>query len=103
MEEQHQLSRRSLRVLDAAGGNGRINEGLLKLNQYVTFVDISNDMIGDGRERIGNAFEDRISFEVRDIENELPNFTELFDLVVLHNIIEYLADPQKVFEKMGNV
>ncbi len=101
MEDQHQLSSRPLRVLDAAGGNGMITEHLLKQGHSVVLFDISPDMIGDAKARLADAYGDRVKFYVGSLTDDFPRWEADFDLVIMHHIIEYLPDITAVFRKLA--
>jgi S-adenosylmethionine-dependent methyltransferase len=101
MEIQHDLSSRTLRILDAASGNGLISEALLKQGHSVVLFDISPDMIDAAKSSLANTYENKVSFYIGSLNDDFPQWEANFDLVIMHHIIEYLPDITPVFRKLA--
>ena len=93
------------RVLDLGGGTGSMSLRLAKAGFPVVLLDSSEEMLGIARkeaEACGSAA--RISF----LHGEASRLQELFaaesfDLVVCHNLLEYVADPEAIVAKIAHV
>jgi S-adenosylmethionine-dependent methyltransferase len=86
---------RSLRALDLGGGTGANAVRLAKLGHHVTLLDSSQPML-DLAERTAQeaGVTERIALKHGDAA-QLANFfpSESFDVIVCHNILEYVDDP----------
>lgn len=86
---------RSLLALDLGGGTGAIAVRLAQLGLHVTLLDASQPML-DLAERAARkaAVTDRIALQLGDaahLENLFP--ARSFDVILCHNILEYVDDP----------
>jgi S-adenosylmethionine-dependent methyltransferase len=89
---------RSLRALDLGCGTGDIAVRLARLGFHVTLLDVSLSMLDFAK---GTAREagvvDRIALKHGDATQLATLFDgESFDLVLCHNILEYVVDPGAV-------
>jgi SAM-dependent methyltransferase len=87
------LDSRALRILDVGGGTGEIAAGLLRAapdGSSATVVDFDPSSIDVARARGLDAFCGR--FE--DFESE-----ERFDLVLMLNLLEHVADPLEILKR----
>lgn len=89
-----------LNVLDAGGGMGQIARWLAKHGHQVTLCDLSAEMLNLAAEE--NAMEqltDRIQLIHAPLQ-ELPQLlsSQKFDLIILHGVIEWMADPCSAIE-----
>ncbi len=100
MDEQHDVSDRELRVLDAAAGNGLVSERFLEQGHQVTLYDGSQAMIADAKNRLIERYGARAAFHVGVLNSDFPDWEKGFDLVIMHHIIEYLPDPTSVFKRL---
>ena len=93
------------RVLDLGGGTGFMSLRLAKMEFRVVLVDSSEEMLGIAR-RDGEAsgVAGRISFCHADASQLKELFeAESFDIVLCHNLLEYLADPAVIAAQIAHV
>jgi S-adenosylmethionine-dependent methyltransferase len=89
---------RSLRALDIGGGNGAIAVRLARLGLHVTLLDASVPMLdlAKGAAREAGVTE-RIALKHGDAAEFANLFhAESFDVILCHNILEYVDDPRAV-------
>lgn len=90
------------RILDLGGGTGSLSLRLAEMGFSVVLLDSSEEMIGiAGKEAEACEIEPRISF-VREDASKLQELfsAESFDLVICHNLLEYVAAPEAVVAKI---
>jgi len=87
-----------LQVLDVGGGDGRDALPLARLGHTVTVMDYVPEMLAEAERRAAEAgVGDRIATRLVDLAaGTLPVAAGAFDVVLCHNVIQYLADPQPV-------
>jgi S-adenosylmethionine-dependent methyltransferase len=88
----------SLRVLDVGGGTGAMAMRLTRLGLHVTLLDSSQAML-DFAQRSSREAEVAERLSVREGDaGELANLFQAgsFDVVLCHNILEYVDDPGAV-------
>ena len=87
-----------LAILDIGGGDGRDALPLARLGQTVTVMDYVPEMLAEAKRRAAEAdVADRITTRLVDLATgTLPVAAGAFDVVLCHNVIQYLADPQPV-------
>lgn len=93
------------RVLDVGGGAGSICLRLAKMEFQVVLLDSAEEMLGIAKkEAEASGIATRISFHHADA-NRLQELFEAasFDLVVCHNLLEYVADPAAIAAKIAHV
>jgi len=85
---------RQRRVLDLGGGTGSISVRLARKEFQVVLLDSSEEMMGIARkEAEATGVAERISFCHADADQLQALFgPESFDIIVCHNLLEYLAD-----------
>lgn len=86
-----------LRVLDVGGGNGAYALPLAAAGHHVTIADYSPAMLADAREAAERAgFHERLTLVHSDLI-ALPSHVagRQFDLVLFHNVIQYVEDAQR--------
>lgn len=90
------------RLLDIGGGNGRNAVAYAKKGNWVTLLDIAEEMLLEAQRHAQKAgVDDRIEFHHADIM-DIPNqFEETFDVVFCHNVIGYLNDISAAIEMIG--
>jgi S-adenosylmethionine-dependent methyltransferase len=96
---------RPRRVLDLGGGTGAMSVRLARKEFQVVLLDSSEEMLGIARkEAEGNGVAERISFHHGDA-GQLQEFFEAqtFDMVVCHNLLEYVADPGAIVRGISRV
>lgn len=92
------LESKSLSALDLGCGTGASSVRLARLGIHVTLVDSSSGMI-DLAERtiIDSGVREKIKFKIGDasrLEELFPDRS--FDIIVCHNLLEYVDDPSAV-------
>ena len=95
----------SLRILDIGGGTGTLAVRLARLGSYVTVVDESLPMLDIARSAAREAgVSERITLQHGDV-SRLANLVpaKSFDLVVCHNVLEFIDDPGAVLRDVNRV
>lgn len=96
---------RPLRVLDAGGGNGLDSLPFAAQGHFVEIVDYSQEMLADAlaQAKDANAQENlRVhQVDVREIPNLFPDAQ--FDLVLCHNVLQYLDDVPALLRSLTKV
>lgn len=96
-------SDQKLQVLDAGGGMGQIARWLAEKGHDVTLCDLSAEMLALAeRENIDAGLQDRITLihsPIQDLPRLLPD--RKFDLVLLHGVIEWMAEPAEAIEAVA--
>jgi SAM-dependent methyltransferase len=87
------------RVLDAGCGSGHYSAWLAERGASVVGIDASEAMVGEARERHGDAAE----FRVADLRDPLPFADGAFDLVVSQLTLEHLRDWDPVVAEFARV
>jgi S-adenosylmethionine-dependent methyltransferase len=92
-------------VLDLGGGTGAMSSRLAAKGFQVTLLDSSAEMLGIARkEAEANGVAAQISFRNADAGQLHELFQpESFDLVVCHNVLEYVADPGAIVRGISYV
>jgi glycosyltransferase involved in cell wall biosynthesis/SAM-dependent methyltransferase len=96
------------KILDVGCGSGWLSEYFARLGYAVTGIDISDDLIRMGRERVASVPYDldhetslTCSFLTHDIEIEpLP---EKFDAVICYDSLHHLVDERAVFRNLATM
>ena len=98
-------SRRSLRALDVGGGTGAAAVRLAELRVDVTLLDSSLPMLDIAARAARDAgLSERIALKQGDAARLAGLFTpESFDVIVCHNILEYVEDPSAVLRGAARV
>lgn len=104
LQEMHELEG-SLRVLDAAGGNGLNTQHLLEKGHEVTLLDSDPEMLDQARQRLGQL---GLLEACRLVEGRLEEITKLlpaeqFDLILCHHVVEYTDDVPKILKSFSGV
>ncbi|KAF1079505.1 MAG: tRNA uridine 5-oxyacetic acid(34) methyltransferase [Candidatus Rifleibacterium amylolyticum] len=84
-----------LQILDAGGGMGQIARWLAGMGHQITLCDLSSEMLALAeRENLSAGLHESITLLHSPIQ-ELPRHLSgrSFDLVLLHGVIEWMADP----------
>jgi S-adenosylmethionine-dependent methyltransferase len=88
----------ALRVLDVAGGNGADAIPLALRGHHVTLVDYSEQMLAGARERATAA---GVTIETIQADaTAMPVDEASFDLVLCHNLVQYVADPADLIGRL---
>jgi len=93
------------RVLDLGGGTGLLSLRLAKMGFQVVLLDSSQGMIEmAGREAEACGVAARMSFLHEEASRLSEVFAaESFDLVICHNLLEYIPDPETIAVKIAHV
>jgi len=87
---------RSLHALDLGCGTGAMSVRLAQLGVHVTAVDSSDAMLELAQQNIADAgVGDKITVKQHDARKEMFP-AESFDIVLCHNLLEYMGDPEAV-------
>jgi S-adenosylmethionine-dependent methyltransferase len=94
-----------LRILDAGGGNGLDSLPLAALGHTVVIADYSTAMLADAEARAVAA---GVSAQVRLHQADLSALgaalaDEVFDVVLCHNVMQYLPDPSGVLRVLARL
>jgi S-adenosylmethionine-dependent methyltransferase len=94
-----------MRVFDAGCGLGEMAFQLLEKAAEIVVLDFSEDMLMEAKKRFAedHSASDRdrrifIHGRVEELEHILPQGS--FDLILCHNLLEYVEDPRAVLTKM---
>lgn len=94
-----------LRGLDLGGGTGVVSLRLARMEFQVVLLDSSEEMLGIARrEAEASVVSARIAFRQADA-SQLHSLleTDSFDIVVCHNLLEYVADPGAILRSIAQV
>jgi SAM-dependent methyltransferase len=93
------------RVLDLGGGTGSMSVRLAKMEFQVVLLDNSEEMLAIARkETEANGIAGRISLRRADACQLQELFEpESFDIVLCHNLLEYVAEPAAIVAKIARV
>ena len=97
--------RRHRRVLDLGGGTGSTSLRLARKNFQVVLLDSSQEMLGVARKAAeAHGVATRIFFRSADAAQVSELFeAQPFDIVVCHNLLEYVADPVVIVNGIAEV
>lgn len=97
------LPQNSLNILDAGGGSGRDAIRLAQQGHVVTLLDYSQAMLEEAQkdaEKAGVSHKIRCQLgRIEDIPIRFP--TPVFDLVLFHNVIQYVNDPAEAIRAVS--
>ncbi len=110
LQAQHNLSemhnlRPSLRVLDAAGGNGLNTEYFLREGHVVTLLDSDPKMLQQARARLSEAnLLERCRLEQGTLESISDRLAgEQFDLILCHHVLEYTDQAPNILRAFSDL
>ncbi|MGE0201810.1 MAG: class I SAM-dependent methyltransferase [Candidatus Melainabacteria bacterium] len=93
-------------VLDVGCGTARLGIPLAKAGHQVTGVDFSKDMLAKATELVSQAgVGERCEFLLGDMLNDIPEplkTRQHFDAAACLGVLEYMADPMPMLEKMAS-
>jgi len=98
VREFFRADRDSLQALDVGGGAGAVAIRLARLGIHVTLLDPSREMLDIATRASKDAgIADKITLKHGDAA-ELQKFFAVhsFDLIICHNVLEYVSDPDAV-------
>jgi S-adenosylmethionine-dependent methyltransferase len=92
-------------VLDLGGGTGSMSLRLAKMGFQVVLLDFSEEMLEVARK---DAETCGVAGQVCFLHEDASKLEELFaaksfDLIVCHNLLEYVADPNAIIAKIASV
>jgi S-adenosylmethionine-dependent methyltransferase len=94
-----------LRALDLGGGTGTVSVRLAQMGFEVVLLDRSEDMLRVAQKNVeGNEIAARIAFREADADR-LDSLFEpnSFDVVVCHNLLEYVAEPAAILRGIAGI
>ena len=96
------IDAQALTILDAGGGNAANAIQFAQKGHHVTVVDSSPAMLADG---LSSAQESGVVERIKFIQADLSELPKLFpdprvDLVLCHNVIQYLDDPDQTLRAL---
>lgn len=86
---------KSLRILDAGGGQGQLSIELGRLGHRVTLCDISSNMLSLAKAQFAEAGV-KAEFVHQSIQAHCAANPESYDLVLCHAVLEWVANPQEL-------
>jgi ubiquinone/menaquinone biosynthesis C-methylase UbiE/DNA-binding transcriptional ArsR family regulator len=89
-------------LLDLGTGSGRILELLSSLYDRAIGIDTSTDMLAVARANLDRAGVAHAQVRLGDIYH-LPLPRDSFDLVTIHQVLHYLADPERAIAEAARV
>src|SRR5579859_5166423 len=88
---------RPLHALDLGGGTGAVAVRLARLGFNVALLDASLPMLDYARHAAQEAgVAERVALKQGDVTRFTDLFTESFDVIICHNILEFVDDPGAV-------
>jgi len=104
MAQHLDLSRGSMRILDAGGGTGSYALPLAQLGHTVCLLDFSAEMLDIARQKatqLDPALVERIAFCHVSVTEATARFAgDPFDLILCHTLLEYAPDPWAVLRSL---
>jgi S-adenosylmethionine-dependent methyltransferase len=93
------------RVLDLGGGTGTLSVRLARMGFAVVLLDRSEDMLRIARKNVeAEEIVARIAFRQADADRLDSLFEpDSFDVVVCHNLLEYVADPAAILRGIARI
>jgi len=93
-----QQSKNSLHALDLGGGTGAAAVRLARLGFHVTLLDSSPEMLNLAEQAARDAgVSDKVALQHGDVARSAQLFqSESFNLILCHNLLEYVDDPDAV-------
>jgi S-adenosylmethionine-dependent methyltransferase len=90
----------SLNILDAGGGTGQLSVRFAKCGHHIVLNDISAEMLKLAQVSYhkNGIPENRFQLLHQPIQNLPDKFNHQFDIVLLHAVLEWLAEPPRVLE-----
>lgn len=92
-----------LRVLDAGGGNGFDSIPLAQQGHRIEILDYSREMLSEAQRAAARSqAQDRVTVhqtDLREVRHIFPGVQ--FDLVLCHNVIQYMEDAQALLEDLA--
>ncbi len=94
-----------VRILDVGGGDGRDAVPLAQAGHQVTLVDYVPEMLEEAQRRAGEAgIADRIHVQAADLALvDSLQVDTTFDVLLLHNVLQYLPDPNQALGKLAEL
>jgi S-adenosylmethionine-dependent methyltransferase len=91
-----------LDILDAGGGSGHVAVRLASLGNRVTLLEPSFDMLSLAQTRAAEAgIVDRVTFVESTVQAFAGRSTEIYDVVLCHAVLEWVAEPQQVVRELA--
>ncbi len=102
-EMQRILSAYSLgRLLDVGTGTGRMIELFAEQCEYAAAIDNSPEMLRVARAKIDRLAGSKVEMMLGDF-NDLPIDNSSFDTLILHQVLHYAQNPQRVIKEASRV
>lgn len=97
-------SDKTVRILDAGGGQGQFSLRLAAAGHSVVICDISAEMLALAEEQVtSQGLQDKVTLvhcALQDLPSHLQNAR--FDLVICHAVMEWMQDPQELLPCLVN-
>lgn len=92
---------RPMKILDAGGGFGQVTRFMAELGHEITLCDISEKMIEGAAAMLeGSGLEERVTLIHSSFQDLPDEYAGEFDLVMLHAVLEWLAEPFQSLETL---
>jgi S-adenosylmethionine-dependent methyltransferase len=107
LEQHNGTNKGKMRVLDAGCGLGDIAALLFDKADKLLLLDFSVTMIEETKKRLAannSAFEKKAAFVHGDVDESVSRLSQdSFDLILCHNILEYVEAPRKTLGGLARI
>ncbi|XP_013907307.1 PREDICTED: ubiquinone biosynthesis O-methyltransferase, mitochondrial [Thamnophis sirtalis] len=107
LKNEHELGSPlfNMKILDVGCGGGLLSEPLARLGASVTGIDPLEDSIrtAELHKSYDPALTERIQYRACALEDIVEEGSEKFDIVVASEVVEHVADVEKIIECFGKV
>lgn len=94
-------AKQSLRILDGGCGFGQLAQRLAGLGHELVLSDLSHNMLAQAERRFAAELPDaKVRFVHAPLQSLDPEQLGTFDLVLLHAVLEWLAQPQRTLGRL---
>lgn len=101
-EEFLPLANDALSILDAGGGQGQMSAYFAQQGHEVLLCDISGEMLAMAERNLAEAgLLERVMIRQQSIQELIGGEQRLFDLVVCHAVLEWVAEPEALLATLA--